>query len=70
MQLKEEETEEQLFLQHMAIEDLEDLEDVEDLEQMDEGVRANRSAEMKSAATDALKRKYANIAKAVMDDPM
>ena len=54
----------------MAIEDLEDLEDVEDLEQMDEGVRANRSAEMKSAATDALKRKYANIAKAVMDDPM
>jgi hypothetical protein len=44
VQLKEEETEEALFLQHMAIEDLEDLEDIDDLEQLDEGVKANKDA--------------------------
>ncbi|CAD7931174.1 unnamed protein product [Amoebophrya sp. A25] len=64
VQLKEEETEEQLFVEQMALEMA--MPDPEDGDDGDDQATQQRSA----AQLAALKRKYANIAKAVLDDPM
>ncbi|CAD7939993.1 unnamed protein product [Amoebophrya sp. A120] len=64
VQLKEEETEEQLFVEQMALE----LPHHEaDGEESDDD---NRPEKRGAAQLAALKRKYANIAKAVLEDPM